>query len=100
MTAEDVALGTLPHERRAPSAEGMDDGRELSPARRQSKERGRNRRRRSLSRDEARLLELAEAVSQEIRGDPGQPIAQVGVARAFANEELADDQQCPPISDE
>jgi len=98
--AADRVFGLLlGHQREPPLGQGLEHGLELAAARGQAKEGGGDRRRRVLAHDHAGVLELAQPLGEQVAGDPGQPVAQVGVPARPAQRELADDQQRPAVAD-
>src|SRR5690349_24172050 len=52
-----------------------------------------------LAPDESRSLELAEAVREQVGGDAGQPVLQVGVPARALQEQFPDHQQGPAVPD-
>ena len=65
----------------------------------QSEPRGRDRRRGRDSLDHPVLLEIAEAIGQQVRGDAGQAVPKIGVASLAPDQQLPHDEQAPPVTD-
>ena len=82
----------------APHAQRLEHRPQLPPAGGEPEQGGRDRRRRRLPGDDAVLLQLAEPFGEQVGGDPGQPVLQVGVARPVGDEQLAHDEQRPSIA--
>ena len=47
----------------------------------------------------SRLFQIHETICQEVGGDSGKAVSQIGIAAAPANEQLANDEQAPAIAD-
>jgi len=99
VAAELVAVGGLGHVPDPPRAEGVEGRLQPGAGLGQAEQRGGHRRRRLLAPDQARGLEFAEAVGEQVGGDAGQPVLQVGVPARALQEEFPDHQQGPPVSD-
>ena len=55
---------------------------------------------RRLAADDARLLEVAQAIGQQVGGDAGHAGLQIRVSEPAAEQQLAHDEQGPAIADE
>ena len=60
---------------------------------------GRDRGWRFLPGDDSFPFQFAEALGEQVGGDPGQAVMEVGVAAGPLQEQLAHDQQVPAIAD-
>jgi hypothetical protein len=73
--------------------EGFTPGCEMKQSRRDGRRRG-------FAVDDSTPLKLAEAVGEKVRRDARQPILQVCIAAGSTNQKLADDKQCPTVTDD
>jgi len=87
------------HQRSSPPSESVHHRPELRASVGQMKQSRRNGRGRVLAPDEARLLHLPQALSQQVRRDAGQPVPKVGVAAGSLNQKLTNDQHRPALAD-
>src|SRR5205807_4374121 len=82
-----------------PRAEGLERRLEPGAGLGQMEQRRRYRGCGLLASDESCSLELAEAVGEQVGGDAGQPVLQVGIPARALQEKLPDHQQGPPVAD-
>jgi hypothetical protein len=99
VAAELVAVGGLGHVPDPPRAEGLEHRFEPGAGLGQVEQRRRYRGCGLLAPDQARGLEFAETVGEQVGGDAGQPVSQVGVPARSLQQEFPDDQQAPPVTD-
>jgi len=100
VAAERIGGRRVLQQRRAPASNRLRDGAQLLAARRETNEHRRDGRRLPLPHGDAGGLELAQPRGEQVRRDPRQAVAQVGVAARPAQEQLADDEQRPAIADD
>jgi hypothetical protein len=91
-----VVSGRLEHERRSPPQELVDNGAQLLPPVGEAVQGGGDRRLRLLTLHDALSLQLAQPVGEQVGGDARKPVSQIRVP-AGPDEQLADDQQRPPL---
>ncbi len=94
-----VALLELGHQVHAEAPEREQHRLELAPVLAELVDVGGGRRGEPAARDEAGGLQVAQPRGQQVRGEPGQPGLQVGVALR-AGDQLAHDQQRPALADQ
>ena len=73
-------------------------GSRSAPASARWKTRGGDRRGSRLPPDQARLLEVAQSVREQVGGDAREPVAEIRVPARALGQQLADDQQGPAIT--
>jgi hypothetical protein len=99
VAAELVVVGGLGHVPDPPRAEGLERRLEPGAGLGQMEQRRRYRGCGVLAPDQSRGLELAETVGEQVGGDTGQPVLQVGVPARALQKKLPDHQQGPPVAD-
>jgi len=100
VAAEDIVRLGNPHERGAPPTEILQQRSQRQAPFGEVEQRGRDRRRGFLAAHDSRLFHLAQTIGEQVCGDAGQALQQVGVPGRSRRHELADDQQDPTISDD
>ena len=100
VAAELVVVGRVGQQRAAPTTERLDRRAQLASALGQPEQRRRDGGRGLLALDDSRLLELTQSIGEQVRRDPRQAAAQIGVAAGVAQQQLAHDQQRPAVADD
>ena len=95
-----ASLGLLlGHQRNAPAGQILEHRPKLLASWGEAKQGGGDWGRGIFTSDDAGVLEFAQPLGEQVGGDPGEPVAQVGVPARAAQRQLADDQQRPAVAD-